>query len=122
MQKPQQATVLKGEYTSGQILGMMDQLSFAVGMRLHFLIFAALRNVPLVGLPYSPKVEYLLEELGLTIPPIKLVNAGRLIAYIDRFWDTQKEVKKQIKSRLPDLQRKAAQTNSLLVEYIRNNL
>jgi polysaccharide pyruvyl transferase CsaB len=122
MQKPQQATVLKGEYTSGQILGMMDQLSFAVGMRLHFLIFAALRNVPLVGLPYSPKVEYLLEELGLTIPPIKLVNAGRLIAYIDRFWDTQKEVKTQIKSRLPDLQKKAAQTNSLLVEYIRNNL
>jgi polysaccharide pyruvyl transferase CsaB len=122
MQKPQQASVLKGEYTSGQLLSMMDNFSFAVGMRLHFLIFAFLRGIPLVGLPYSPKVEIFLEELDLTIPPIKQVNAGRLIAYIDRFWDNQKEIRQQIKNKLPELQEKAARTNSLLVEFIKENL
>jgi polysaccharide pyruvyl transferase CsaB len=48
-----QATVLKGEYTSGQLLSLMSHFDFAVGMRLHFLIFAALNRVPFVALPYS---------------------------------------------------------------------
>jgi polysaccharide pyruvyl transferase WcaK-like protein len=122
MHKPQRASVLKGDYTSGQLLSIMDRLSFAVGMRLHFLIFAAIKNIPLVGLPYSPKVELFLDDLGLAIPPIKLVNAGRLIAYIDRYWDNQKEMKRQIKSKLPELQKKAAETNALLVQFIKDNL
>jgi polysaccharide pyruvyl transferase WcaK-like protein len=85
-------------------------------------IFAALRNVPVVGLPYSSKVEVFLEELGLTIPPIKLVNAGRLIAYIDHYWDTQKEVKKIISSKLPELKRRAEETRNLLLNFIEKNL
>jgi polysaccharide pyruvyl transferase CsaB len=122
MHKPQRATVLKGEFTSGQLLTMMDNFNFAVGMRLHFLIFAFLKGIPLVGLPYSPKVELFLEELGLAIPPIKKVNAGRLIAYIDRFWDSQKDIRQQIKDKLPEMQEKAAMNNSLLVEFIGKNL
>jgi len=45
------ATVLKGEYTSGQLLSLVGHFDFAVGMRLHFLIFAALSRVPFVALP-----------------------------------------------------------------------
>src|SRR4051795_2714893 len=41
MLRAQRATVLKGEYTSGQLLSLMVRFSFALGMRLHFLVFAA---------------------------------------------------------------------------------
>ena len=53
MLRAQRATVLKGEYTSGQLLSLMSKFSFVLGMRLHFLIFAALRGVPFVALPYA---------------------------------------------------------------------
>ncbi|MFI5327634.1 MAG: polysaccharide pyruvyl transferase family protein, partial [Candidatus Rokuibacteriota bacterium] len=87
-----QATVLKGEYTSGQLLSLMSHFDFAVGMRLHFLIFAALNRVPFVALPYSSKVAGFLEDLEIAMPPLKQVNAGQLIAYIDRWWDLRRNL------------------------------
>ncbi|HSK47305.1 MAG TPA: polysaccharide pyruvyl transferase family protein, partial [Coriobacteriia bacterium] len=56
MNRAQYASVLRSDYTSGQVLSMIGRFSFVVGMRLHFLIFAALKRVPFVALPYAPKV------------------------------------------------------------------
>ena len=113
MLRPQRATVLKGEYNSGQLLSLVGKFSFAVGMRLHFLIFAALQGVPFVALPYASKVEGFLAEMGLVTPPLDLVNAGRLIAHIDKNWDARSELQKQIKRKLPVLQKRAAHTNDI---------
>ena len=74
MQCPQRAAVLKGEYTSGQILTLIGHFDFAVGMRLHFLIFAALQNVPFVALPYATKVTGFLEDMGMEMPPLDQVS------------------------------------------------
>lgn len=118
MLKPQRASVLKGDYTSGQLLSIMSKLNFAVGMRLHFLIFAALQKVPFVALPYASKVEGFLESLEFPMPPIQLVNAGRLIAHIDFYWDIKNQLKKRISDKLPGLKKKAMETNRILVQLI----
>ncbi|OHB53297.1 MAG: polysaccharide pyruvyl transferase [Planctomycetes bacterium GWF2_50_10] len=118
MLRPQHAAVLRSEYSSGQILSLMENFSFAVGMRLHFLIFAALQHVPFVALPYASKVGGFLEDLKMDTPPLHLVNAGRLIAYIDTSWDKQQRVRANIVRLLPGLQKRAAQTNELVVEFI----
>ncbi|OGS17740.1 MAG: polysaccharide pyruvyl transferase, partial [Elusimicrobia bacterium RIFOXYA2_FULL_50_26] len=89
MLKTEHATVLKGNYTPGQILSLMKRFDFAVGMRLHFLIFAALQGVPFVALPYAAKVYGFLEDLEIESPPLHLINAGRLIAHIDSLWDNR---------------------------------
>src|SRR5690606_32846745 len=112
------ATILKGDYTSGQLLTIMSRLHFAVGMRLHFLIFAALQKVPFVALPYASKVEGFLEALEFPMPPIQLVNAGRLIAHIDFYWDIKSQLKKRISNKLPELKKKAQETNRILVRLI----
>lgn len=112
------ATVLKGEYNSPQVFSLMSHFEFAVGMRLHFLIFAALQSVPFVSLPYAPKVAGFIEDLEMEMPPLNNVNAGQLIAYIDRTWDRRDEVRARIQRRLPDLQARARQTNLLAVRLL----
>lgn len=107
MQHAQRATVLKREYTPGQIVSLLQHFAFAVGMRLHFLIFSALAGLPLVALPYADKVIGFLEELRLPAPRLGHMSAGELIATIDRAWDERDDLRQRIASALVDLQRRA---------------
>jgi polysaccharide pyruvyl transferase CsaB len=121
MLRAQRATVLKREYDSGELLSLMGHFSFAVGMRLHFLIFAALQNVPFVALPYASKVSGFLEDLHVAAPPLKLVNAGRLIAYLDESWDHRRMLCARTSKALPALQERSRQTHRMLVELLTGN-
>jgi polysaccharide pyruvyl transferase CsaB len=118
MAHAQRATVLKGEYTSGQMLTIMGHFAFAVGMRLHFLIFAALQRVPFVALPYASKVTGFLDALEMPMPPLQQVNAGRLIAHIDRSWDLHADLQARIDRALPPLQERARETNKIAVRLL----
>jgi polysaccharide pyruvyl transferase WcaK-like protein len=119
MLRAQRATVLKGEYTSGQMLSLMSRFSFALGMRLHFLVFAALQGVPFVALPYSGKVSGFLEDLKVPSPPLNLVNAGRLIAHVDESWDRRRSMKTQLAKTVPPLQERAQETQKILMQVIK---
>jgi polysaccharide pyruvyl transferase CsaB len=118
MLRPQRATVLKGEYTSGEILALMGRFQFALGMRLHFLIFAALRGVPFVALPYAGKVAGFLEDLKLPSPPMRLVNPGRLIAHLDESFDKRRSLRTILQSSVPALQERSRQTAQMAVELL----
>jgi polysaccharide pyruvyl transferase WcaK-like protein len=118
MLRAQRATVLKGEYTSGQLLSLMSRFSFALGMRLHFLVFAALQSVPFVALPYAGKVTGFLEDLKVPTPPLNLVNAGRLIAHVDESWDRRRSMKTQLQKNVPMLQARAQETQKILLRLL----
>lgn len=51
MQNAERAEILRRRYSPRQILALMGRFDFAVGMRLHFMIFAALRGTPLPRCP-----------------------------------------------------------------------
>lgn len=116
MAAPQRAHILLGDYGPHQILGLMEHFSLAIGMRLHFLIFAALAGVPLRALPYSPKVEDLLEALGLPgRSAIDQEHAGSLLADIDRIWDERDTQRRLLEERVPALQDQARRTVPLVL-------
>jgi len=116
------ATVLKGDYTPGQLLSLVGHFVFAVGMRLHFLIFAALRQVPFVALPYAAKVTGLLESFEMASPPMQQVNAGQLIAHIDRSWDLRNELRDRIVRGLPVLQERARENTTIACEILKHGV
>ena len=118
MLRAQRARVLNGEYTSAQLLSLMGHFDFAVGMRLHFLIFAALQGVPFVALPYSGKVGGFLEDLKLPAPPLQLVNPGRLIAHIDDSWDNRRALRATLGKSVAPLQERARETMKLLLRVL----
>jgi len=80
--------ILHGDYPPEQILGLMRHFDLAVGMRLHFLIFAAMSGTPFLPLPYAGKVFDLAQRLG--VPALKGVAReveGPLLAEVDQLWD-----------------------------------
>jgi polysaccharide pyruvyl transferase CsaB len=118
MRHAERATVLKGDYRPGQLLTLLSGFRFALGMRLHFLIFAALAGVPFVALPYASKVEAFVAELELPSPPLEEVTIGKLLAHIDRSWDTQDALRDTIARRLPPLQERARETNHVVLDVL----
>jgi polysaccharide pyruvyl transferase WcaK-like protein len=119
MQNAERAEILRRRYPPRQVLALMGRFDFAVGMRLHFLIFAALRGTPFAALPYASKVLGLLEDLEVEAPPLADIGIGQLIARIDRSWDTREQIRAKIRQRLPGLKSRAKQTNELLVGLVR---
>jgi polysaccharide pyruvyl transferase CsaB len=120
MANPNRARVLKSTYTARETLAIMKCLDFAVGMRLHFLIFSALQHVPFVALPYGVKVEGLLEDLEMPMPRLQRLNAGQLIAHLDRSLDTRRDLSERIQRNLAPLIERARVTNRLVVELLQS--
>ncbi len=59
-----QVTVLEGDYTTSELMSIVGNLDLLIGIRLHALIFAAVMQVPLLGISYDPKIERFLATLG----------------------------------------------------------
>ncbi|MGW5559855.1 polysaccharide pyruvyl transferase family protein [Micromonospora sp. NPDC003944] len=84
--------ILHGTYSPQQVLGLMRHFDLAVGMRLHFLIFAAMVGTPFLPLPYAGKVFDLAQRLG--VPALRGVEReveGPLLAEVDRLWDEREQ-------------------------------
>ena len=119
MTAPERAHVLREHYRPGQVLGLMRHFEMAVGMRLHFLIFAAVTGVPLIALPYASKVMDLIESLGL---PRRMATqddrAGYLLGDLDRLWDEREAQRDLLRERVPPLQELARRTTPLAAQLV----
>jgi len=121
MRNSERAEILRRRYSPGQILDLMGRFEFAVGMRLHFLIFAASRGTAFAALPYASKVSGLLQDLDLEAPPLGDMGVGQLIAQIDRKWDTRADIRARIRQRVPELKQRASRNNEMLLDMLRSD-
>ncbi|MBT2441768.1 polysaccharide pyruvyl transferase family protein [Streptomyces sp. ISL-36] len=111
--------VLHGAYTPHQVLDIVKQLDLAIGMRLHFLIFAALAGIPLLPLPYAGKVFDFAQQIGA--PALRGVvreAAGPLLAEVDRLWDERPARVAHIASRTASMKLRAAETADRLLTFL----
>ncbi|MEU2060313.1 polysaccharide pyruvyl transferase family protein [Streptomyces sp. NPDC013455] len=109
-------TVLHGDYGPQQVLDIVTQLNLAVGMRLHFLIFAALAGIPLLPLPYAGKVFDFAQRIGA--PALRGVireTTGLLLAEVDRLWDERPARTADTTVRTAVLRSRAAETADRLL-------
>jgi polysaccharide pyruvyl transferase CsaB len=104
MSAPDQGRIMNGTYSPGQVLGFMRHLDLAVGMRLHFLIFAALSGLPVLPLPYSGKVFDFARRVGApALVGVAREQAGLLLAEVDRLWDEYPQRREEMESRVREL-------------------
>ncbi|GAA1800697.1 polysaccharide pyruvyl transferase [Planosporangium flavigriseum] len=111
--------VLNNNYRPCQVLGLMRHLDLAVGMRLHFLIFAAIAGVPVLPLPYAGKVFDFAKEIGApSLGGVVREAAGPLLAEVDRLWDERWLRIRDTTSRLAGLRERAALTGERLSQHL----
>ena len=119
MAMPECAWVLRRPYGPRELRGLMEHLDIAVGMRLHFLLFAVTAGVPVTALPYATKVRDFLESLEVSSPdPERAGHAGALLSHIDRLWDSRDEQVEHVRERLPSLQEAARENVRLIVDLL----
>jgi polysaccharide pyruvyl transferase CsaB len=119
MALPEHAWVLKRSYGPRELRGLMEHLDMAVGMRLHFLLFAVTAGVPVAALPYAPKVRAFLESLEVGSPSgERSGHAGALLSHIDRLWDRRDEQIEHVRDRVPSLQDAARKNVRLIVDLL----
>jgi polysaccharide pyruvyl transferase CsaB len=111
--------VLHNNYRPCQILGLMRHVDLAVGMRLHFLIFAALAGVPVLPLPYAGKVFDFAHQIGApALHGVVRDAAGPLLAEVDRLWDERWLRARETSSRMTALRERAAVTGEHLGAHL----
>jgi polysaccharide pyruvyl transferase CsaB len=111
MTAPDRGRILHSVYRPGQVLGLMSHLDLVVGMRLHFVIFAAVSGLPVLPLPYSGKVFDFARRIGApALVGVAREQAGLLLAEVDRLWDEFPQRRVDLGVRVERLQELARET------------
>jgi L-malate glycosyltransferase len=83
-----------GQANESCILGLIGRMEIMVGMRLHSLIFAVSKAVPLIGLPYEQKVDGFLDYIQMykqaSAGNVRELNYERLKKMLDQTWSDRK--------------------------------
>jgi polysaccharide pyruvyl transferase CsaB len=115
----QPAALLEAEYTTSELLSLVGNLDMLIGIRLHALIFAAVMQVPLVGISYDPKIDRFLETLGDTAAGnLQTVTADGLLAKVKALWPEIRQPGRKKSERIAGLRQKAFRNAELAIALI----
>ena len=87
-----------------EVLALVASCDLVIAMRLHALIFATLCSVPPVAISYDPKVDGLMEQLGLlSATCASPLEHFRLLGTTLAYWDRRADIHAILAARLPHL-------------------
>lgn len=113
--------VLTNRYTPAEMMGIVGRVDVMVSMRLHTLIFAAVKNIPMVGIIYDPKIEYYLKELdmpeGGDVRSEKL-DSDRITSVTLDIFENMNKYKSILKSKADIMMSKADENDVLLSQQL----
>jgi len=112
--------VLKEKYSVEEIMGVIKELDIIIAMRLHSLIYAATQSIPMVGLVYDPKVEGILNTIGMEyMSNVESLDYDKLLLDIDYVWNNREKLKAELEKQAVIMKDKALQNVTLAYEKLR---
>lgn len=116
---PKPAPVLEKNCTVEEMVSVMKCLDLLIGMRLHALIFAAILNVPLVGISYDPKIDRFLAQLHLK-PAARVSDLDflKLNGAVDEVLRDPEGFRRSLAEKIKPLQELARQSASLTLAVL----
>lgn len=114
-----QAVILEEHYSTMEILSLIKNLDFVVGMRLHSLIMGAAAGVPIVGLSYDPKVDRFLKQLGqFSLISVTAYKSQTLVEMVLLGDERRAEIVSEMRERVRVLYQKAWQNARVAFEIL----
>lgn len=111
--------VIAPPMSARQLLALTAGCDLVIGMRLHALIFAALAGVPLVGISYDPKVDGLMEQLGLrAATSVERLDGSALSRSIIETWERRGEMARSLAGRAERLRAMALRNVELALSAL----
>ncbi|MNW26064.1 colanic acid biosynthesis protein [compost metagenome] len=104
-----------------QMLLEVSRCDLVIGMRLHSLIYAASRSIPLLGISYDPKIDHFLKRLGSEpVGNTTTLAAEQLAAEAERIIKAPMEWLRSREAKIRELQKEARRPAERIVHYLRN--
>ena len=112
---------IDSEYPTPEIVSIIGCMDLLIGVRLHSLIFAALMEVPLVGISYDPKIERFMETLeDQPAGTLESITVDKLFAKIEEVW-LNGGLDSKRNERISQLRQRALSNAKLALELARRN-
>lgn len=103
-----------------QMLCEVGQCDVLIGMRLHSLIYAAGRRVPLIGISYDPKIDHFLERVGCQpIGTTAALDSNRVAAEVVQLLESGEEWKRKREPQIASLVEQAEAPSRQIIQYFR---
>jgi len=107
--------LMKQQCTVAELVELIGRSQLTLSMRLHGVIYSALKNVPVVGFSYGPKVYYYTETLGMPlIEDVTAMDGDEAIQHIDTIMKDYKGHQEVLFERVNVLKEKAADNARIL--------
>ena len=116
------AVVLRESVSMGEALGILRQVKFVIGMRLHSAIVSTANLIPAMGIAYDQKVSSYFDLLDMKDCVISLDERSAPKLRVDAFVKNLAEVKQRLKSMVPPLKEKERQNAKLAIKLLRRGL
>ncbi|MEI6287406.1 MAG: polysaccharide pyruvyl transferase family protein [Bacillota bacterium] len=102
------AFIFDGNCDADIYMSVIGICQLLVGVRLHALIFAAIMNVPIVGITYDPKIVRFMDSVGLKVAmSVDDITAVKLTRAIEKCLAESINIKMQLKRSMAILRKKA---------------
>lgn len=101
------------------MLAEVGRCDLVIGMRLHSLIYAANRQVPLIGISYDPKIDHFLKRLDVEpVGTSSSLSPAALASEISRLLAGSERWKEEAKPRIDKLKREAQEPARHIIEFL----
>ncbi|GAA4704715.1 polysaccharide pyruvyl transferase CsaB [Brevibacillus fulvus] len=117
--KRQGAQYIEQHLSFYEIMSLLKQCDYVVGIRLHSLILACMLQIPFTGITYDPKIDRFVERAGMPCAGhIKDLQADVLLAILQERIDHLEKEQQIIKETSLSLAREAAKSSELVLQAL----
>ena len=113
------AYLFQSPYRPEHMMGVIRSMEAVISMRLHTLIFAAKQRTPLMGFVYDPKVDAILDTLGMPSCGTPLdFDAALAMERFDQLMTHQEEYRARLDEAVQRLETLALENDRLLLSLL----